>query len=155
MPVRYQYSSHESFSHDSIDSLGYDWERIADPGIAPRFPFKVYLPRTTADVVRAVREAQLLGQTLRVRSKGHSSNGLVLEERWIAGSLISVFQVGERVLESRYTLRGDTLVHDVVWWSAKPATSMKGEGPNAERGAAVLSFSVEGRQQAVMTRALR
>ena len=47
------------------------------------------------------------------------------------------------------------LVHDIVWWSAKPATSMKGEGPNAERGAAVLSFSVEGRQQAVMTRALR
>lgn len=80
MPVRYQYTSHETFSHDSIDSLGYDWERIAQPGIAPRFPFKVYLPRSTDDVVRAVREGRQLGQRLRVRSKGHSSNGLVLEE---------------------------------------------------------------------------
>ena len=80
MGVKYKYSSHESFSHDSIDSLGYDWERIGNPGIAPKFPFKIYLPRSTEDVVRAVREARQLGQTLRVRSKGHSSNGLVLEE---------------------------------------------------------------------------
>ena len=46
MPVRYQYTSHETFSHDSIDSLGYDWERIAQPGIAPRFVliYTWYLP---------------------------------------------------------------------------------------------------------------
>ena len=23
--------SHETFSHDSLDSLGYDWERIGNP----------------------------------------------------------------------------------------------------------------------------
>jgi hypothetical protein len=106
-----------------------------------------------ADTVRGVRPYRLV-----VRDAGRGiygtdeGNGLVLEERWLAGALISVFQVGERVLESRYALRGDTLVHDIVWWSAKPVTSMKGEGPNAERGAAVLSFRVEGRQQAMMTR---
>ncbi len=72
--------SHESFSHDSIDSLGYDWERVGNPNIAPKPPFKVYLPRTTQDVVEAVLETKQLGQTLRIRSKGHSSNDLVLEE---------------------------------------------------------------------------
>ncbi len=73
-------SSHESFSHDSIDSLGYDWERVANPGIAPRFPLKIYLPRSTDDIVTAVRETRELGQRLVVRSKGHSSNNLVLAE---------------------------------------------------------------------------
>jgi hypothetical protein len=74
-------TSHESFSHDSLSSLAYDWERIGNPHIAPKLPFKVYLPMTTEDVVAAVRETQKLGQTLRVRSKGHSSNDLVLSDR--------------------------------------------------------------------------
>lgn len=77
---RARISSHDSFTHDSIDSLGYDWERIADPGMKPRYPFKVYIPQTTEDVVRAVREAKALGERLRVRSKGHSSNDLVLSD---------------------------------------------------------------------------
>ena len=106
-----------------------------------------------ADTLRGVRPYRLV---VRDAERGlfgtDEGNGLVLDTRWMAGTLISVFQVGERVLESRYALRGDTLVHDIVWWSAKPVTSMKGEGPNAERGAGVLSFRVEGRQQAVMTR---
>src|SRR5215218_6264588 len=75
---RAEISSHESFTHDSIDSLGYDWERIANPAAAPRFPLKVYLPRTTDDLIRILREAKSLGDDLRVRGKGHSSNGLVL-----------------------------------------------------------------------------
>jgi hypothetical protein len=93
-----------------------------------------------ADTVRGVRPYRLI-----VRDGGRGAygtdegNGLVLEEQWIGGSLISVFQVGERVL-------------DIVWWSARPVSSMMGEGPIAERGAAVLSFRVEGRQQALMTR---
>ena len=106
-----------------------------------------------ADTVRGVRPYRLVVRDAERGIYGtDEGNGLVLEERWLAGALISVFQVADRVLESRYALRGDTLVHDIVWWSAKPLTSMKGEGPNAERGAAVLSFRVEGRQQAVMTR---
>jgi len=76
----YQFTSHESFSHDSISSLGYDWERIADPNIAPKFPLKVYFPRSLEDVVAAARETSQLGQKLWVRSKGHSSNDLVLAE---------------------------------------------------------------------------
>jgi hypothetical protein len=73
--------SHEAFSHDSLDSLGYDWERIGNPKIPPKFPFKVYLPKTPEDVARAVRECKELGQELKVRSKGHSSNDLVLADR--------------------------------------------------------------------------
>jgi hypothetical protein len=76
-------NSHESFTHDSIDSLGYDWERVADPAIAPRYPRKIHLPRTTEDVVDAVREARALGEHLVVRSKGHSSNDLVVSERGV------------------------------------------------------------------------
>ena len=29
-------NSHERFVHDSIDSLGYDWSRVADPHVQPR-----------------------------------------------------------------------------------------------------------------------
>ncbi|MGI8685312.1 MAG: FAD-binding oxidoreductase, partial [Acidimicrobiales bacterium] len=77
---RKRINSHEAFVHDSIDSLGYDWGRIADPHVQPQFPFKVYLPRTTDDVVRVVKEAKALGEPLTIRCKGHSSNGLVLSE---------------------------------------------------------------------------
>ena len=77
---RKRINSHETFTHDSIDSLGYDWERIADPAIAPKYPSKIYLPRTTADIVRAVTEAKALGERLAIRSKGHSSNDLVLTD---------------------------------------------------------------------------
>jgi hypothetical protein len=71
-------NSHKGFTHDSIDSLGYDWERIANPGIKPQYPLKVYLPQTTDDIVRVVKEARALGERLAIRSAGHSSNHLVL-----------------------------------------------------------------------------
>ena len=77
---RKRINSHEAFVHDSIDSLGYDWGRIADPHVRPQFPFKVYLPQSTDDVVRVVKEAKALGEQLTLRCKGHSSNGLVLNE---------------------------------------------------------------------------
>lgn len=70
-------NQHETFDHDSIDSLFYDWDRIGDPDGPPRSPLKFYVPRTTEDVVRAVTECRDLGQVLHVRSKGHSSNDLV------------------------------------------------------------------------------
>jgi hypothetical protein len=77
---RAKIDSHESIHHDSLDSLGYDWGRVADPHVAPRLPSKVYTPRTTQDVVEAVDEARELGEPLRVRSQGHSSNDLVLTD---------------------------------------------------------------------------
>ena len=51
------------------NSLGYDWARIADPHITPKFPLKVYLPHTTDDVIKVVKEAKPLRQRLAVRSR--------------------------------------------------------------------------------------
>ena len=38
MAVQYKPTSHENLPHDSIDSLGYDWERVANPAIRPKYP---------------------------------------------------------------------------------------------------------------------
>ena len=92
---RRKIESHETFSHDSIDSLGYDWERIGNPKIAPKFPFKVYLPRKTEDVAEAVKECKKLGQELRIRSKGHSSNDLVLNP----GGAVMLMQGMDEILD--------------------------------------------------------
>ncbi len=96
---RKRINSHETFVHDSIDSLGYDWARIADPHTTPKFPLKVYLPRTTKDVIEVVKEAKSLGQRLGIRGKGHSSNDLVLVE---GGSILlteklnAILEIDER-----------------------------------------------------------
>jgi len=71
-------TSHETFTHDSIDSLGYDWSRISGTGIEPKHPLKVYLPQTTEDVSKMIRDANSIGERLWVRGSGHSSNDLVL-----------------------------------------------------------------------------
>ena len=73
-------SSAHHVAHDSILALGYDWSHVSDPGIAPKYPAKVYLPRSTDDIIRAVRETRQLGQKLTIRGSGHSSNDLVLAE---------------------------------------------------------------------------
>lgn len=106
-----------------------------------------------ADTVRGVRPYRLV---VRDAARGlyatDERNGLELESTWISGTLVSVFQVGSRVLESRHSMHGDTLVHDITWWSATPARRMRGSGANAEQGAEVLSFRVEGRQRAALRR---
>ena len=78
---RSRISNHGTFTHDSLDSLGYDWGRIADPAVEPVYPLRVYLPRTTEEVIHVVKEAQVLGQRLVVRNSGHSSNDLVTPDR--------------------------------------------------------------------------
>ncbi len=89
-------------------------------------------------------------------AKGHyatdEGKGVLLDETYIAGVLTSVFQVQTRVLESRYTLRGDTLTHELTWWDAAPSRSVKGSGANAEGGAEIRSFRVQGMQRSVMVR---
>ena len=106
-----------------------------------------------ADTVRGLRDYRLIVRdAARGRYATDERNAILLDETLIAGSLISVFQVGERMLESRYTLRGDTLTHDVTWWSTPPTSVHRGAGANAEEGAEIRTFRVEGRQQAVMTR---
>lgn len=88
-------NSHESFVHDSLDSLGYDWSRIGDPDIQPAFPLRVYLPQATDDVVRIVREAKDLGLEVTVRAHGHSSNDLVVR----GGGTVLLTEKMNRVLE--------------------------------------------------------
>jgi hypothetical protein len=94
-PPRYRPTSHELFTHDSLSSLAFDWERVGAPGIAPKRPFKVYLPTTTEDVARAVREAKELGQQLILRGHGHSSNNLVTG----AGAAVLVTEWMNQILE--------------------------------------------------------
>lgn len=88
-------NSHEKFVHDSIDSLGYDWSRVADPAIAPAFPLRIYLPQTTADVVQIVKEVQGLGLSLTIRAHGHSSNDLVVRD----GGTVLLTEKMNKVLE--------------------------------------------------------
>lgn len=88
-------NSHERFVHDSIDSLGYDWSRIGDPSVQPAFPLRVYLPQTTDDVARIVREAAELGLEVTVRAHGHSSNDLVVR----GGGTVLLTEKMDRVLE--------------------------------------------------------
>ncbi len=106
-----------------------------------------------ADTVRGVRPYRLVVRdAARDLYATDERNGLELESTWVAGALVSVFQVGNRVLESRHSMHGDTLVHDITWWSATPASRKRGSGANAEQGAEVLSFRVEGRQRAALRR---
>ncbi|MGH3431661.1 MAG: FAD-binding oxidoreductase, partial [Thermocrispum sp.] len=86
---------HHAFSHDALSGLAYDWERVGDPEVAARWPFKVYLPRSTDDVVRAVREARAAGERLIVRGSGHSSNGLVTAD----GGAVLLTELLNRVVE--------------------------------------------------------
>lgn len=78
-------SSHDGltqgFTHDSLDGLGLDWERIANPQLARRDPLKVYLPRSTEELIAVIREAKALGESPKVRGSGHSSNDLVVTDR--------------------------------------------------------------------------
>jgi len=90
MSAPYEATSHEGFSHDSIDSLAYDWERVAAPDIAPKRPFQVYFPETTSEVVEAITSLASRGKSFKIRSKGHSSNDLVLEHR---GNVICMQQM--------------------------------------------------------------
>lgn len=105
------------------------------------------------DTVNGVRPYRLVARdTARGRYVMDEGNGVELDATWVAGTLVSVFQVGSRVLESREEVRGDTLVQDLVWWSATPSGRVRGAGANAEQGAEVLLYRVEGRQRMVMKR---
>lgn len=106
-----------------------------------------------ADTVRGLRPYRLLVEdAARGRFATDEGNGILLDETWIGGTLSSVFQVGTRVLSSRYAMHGDTLTHELTWWEAAPSRTARGTGANAEQGAAVLSYRVLGLQRAVMVR---
>jgi hypothetical protein len=107
-----------------------------------------------ADTVRGLRPYRLVVEdTTRGHFATDEGNGVLLDETFIGGVLTSVFQVQTRVLESRYTLRGDTLTHELTWWETKPTRTVKGSGANAEGGAEITSYRVLGMQRSVMVRA--
>ncbi|WP_326642341.1 FAD-binding oxidoreductase [Streptosporangium sp. NBC_01755] len=110
----YRPTSHEAFQHGTLLSLAYDWERVADPGVPPRWPFRVYLPRDTDDVVRAVREARDRGERLIVRGHGHSSNNLVTGEGatvLLTDRMNEIINVDER--QAFCTMQGGAVLADV------------------------------------------
>lgn len=84
-----RFSAHDNIEHGNADGLAYDWDLAANPEhTEPKRPFRVYLPETTAEVRDAIREARALPppptdrpRRIRVRSRGHSSNHLVLGDR--------------------------------------------------------------------------
>jgi hypothetical protein len=108
-----------------------------------------------ADTVRGLRDYRLVVVDAAAgRYQTDERNGIVLDETWVAGALVSVFRVGEQVLESRYAIVGDSLVHDITWWSPTPSTTTIGRGPNGEQGVPVTSHRVLGRQRAAFARVL-
>ena len=112
--IERRYTSHEGVDHDSLDGLGYDWEQVGDPGIAPKYPLKIYLPQSTEDIVAIVREVKALGQKLTIRSRGHSSNDLVLADKGVVlctGKLNRVLEINER--EMTATLQAGVISADV------------------------------------------
>ena len=70
LPASNEFSSHDSLRRDSIDGLGYDWSRIANPHAQPRYPLRVYLLQTREELgcltfisayVKSIRSAYLSG----------------------------------------------------------------------------------------------
>jgi hypothetical protein len=106
-----------------------------------------------ADTVRGVRPYRLIAED---PAKGmyatDEGNGILLDDTQIGNTLTSVFRVGPRVLHSTYSLRGDTLTHQLTWWDTTATRSVKGSGANSEGGEPVTSYRVRGMQRAVMTR---
>jgi hypothetical protein len=114
-----------------------------------------YIWRTifNADTVRGLRPYRLLVErSERGQYATDESNGVLLEDTFLGGTLRSVFQVGTRVLQSVYAVRGDTLTHELTWWESTPSRTTAGAGANAEGGVAVAAFRVMGMQRAVMVR---
>ena len=107
-------NAHEAWTHDSLDSLGYDWERIAVPHISARFPFRLYLPQSTEEIIAAVKEAKALGERLIVRGHGHSANDLVVTEGGsvlLTENLRSVLEFDEH--ERLVKVQSGAITHDL------------------------------------------
>jgi hypothetical protein len=78
-------------------------------------------------------------------------NGIVLESRYLGGSLLSRFAVGEQLLLARYQLLGEQLLFEIIAGPAEkqPANTTE-TGPDANP--AVYNLPVGVYQQAVLIR---
>jgi hypothetical protein len=105
------------------------------------------------DSSRNVKDYLLrVGDAASGRYETDERNGIVMDATYVGGALISVFQVGDQVLETRVSLQADSLVQDLIFWSSSAVKTTEGSGPNGERGTPVTSFRVTGRQRMAMTR---
>jgi len=83
------------------------------------------------------------------------NNGILIDETYTGGMLVSVFQVGDQVIENRTEMRGDSLVQDLIFWRSAAVRTTGGSGPNGERGTPVMAFRVVGRQRSAFVRVSR
>ena len=122
----YRFTSHEGFDHDSIDSFGYDWGRIGDRATKPIRPLKIYLPETTEDLVAVLKETHQLGQRPTIRSKGHSSNDLVLNDRGaVIGTQMMTGIVALDEPNAQVTIRSGTVLAELDEELAKHHLGLK------------------------------
>ncbi len=76
--------------------------------------------------------------------------GLVLDADWMGRALVSVFEVQGRTFEARYSLEGETLVQDIVFW---PTIAPRAAAAADETVPTVGTARIEGRQRTVLRRA--
>lgn len=111
---RYNPSSHDGFTHDTLDAVAFDWSRVADPKVAPRWPLKVYLPATTEDVVQIVKDAAAIGESITLRGNGHSSNDLVTAPGGAVMMVTRMNKILDIDTEGRtVTVQGGVILFDV------------------------------------------
>lgn len=80
------------------------------------------------------------------------NNGILIDESFVGGILISVFSVADQYIENRTSVRGDTLVQELIAWKNTPIRTTGGAGPNGERGMPVSAFRVSTVQRSMLVR---
>ncbi len=80
------------------------------------------------------------------------NNGILIDESFVGGMLVSVFSVADQYIENRTSVRGDTLVQELIAWKNTPLRTSGGAGPNGERGMPVSAFRVSSVQRGVLVR---
>lgn len=120
--------------------------------IAPTGEDGVYRWRTTYNHDPAKGQKDYLLRTVDIAAGRYAideGGGLVLDADWMGRALVSVFEVQGRTFEARYSLEGETLVQDIVFW---PTIAPCAEEANPTRPP-VASARLEGRQRSEFKRA--
>lgn len=118
---------------------------------AAGFPFRMTYGDPATAPVRDYRLRAVQGDTANAFVIDEQ-NGIVLDARRFGASLVSVFRVGDRMLQTTYAFAGDELRFEVLFWADAPRAPMRGAGENGERGLEVRSYVPSGRQVARLRR---
>ena len=106
--------------------------------------------------IRGLRDYRLIPDAAdSTRFVVDEQNGIRLNARLLGGTLVSSFSVGGQFLVSRYTLTGDRLEHEIVFWPTEDPLTTTGEGPAGEQGMPVDSYTPSGIQRTVLRRIRR